>query len=382
MTAEAVNVTYGCAVVSAGYVPCSGTVSGAERLLSCLWLPGVFQDLDYGGVPVWINRLLGEPSVFSLRGRVDRACQQPRSCPDACDCPVQWSTALYCEHRHLERVPDTLLDNTQYLFLQGNNISYVPSSSFANSSGLHWLILDDNQLTGAGLERTSLRNLTRLRYLFLSHNKLTAVPSDLPDSLRQLRLAHNLISVISPGAFGNLDNLTILLLQGNRLSVITETGFTGLVSINLLDLSGNRFSSFPSHLPPSTQQLYLSNNSLSGLGEDSLRGFTNLKYLRLSLCGLLSPSLPRQSFNLSSLVELDLSHNKLTSIPLVPSTLQYLYLEGNQIQEFNVSSFCSEVGPTSYSRMKVLRLDGNQMFYHLLPPDWVYCLRVLHHIYI
>lgn len=51
----------------------------------------------------------------------------------------------------------------------------------------------------------------------------------------------------------------------------------GLVSLNLLNLSGNLFSSVPSHLPPSIQQLYLSNNSLSGLGEESLQGFTNLR---------------------------------------------------------------------------------------------------------
>jgi len=38
------------------------------------------------------------------------------------------------------------------------------------------------------------------------------------------------------------------------------------------------------------------------------------------------------AFNLTSLVELDLSYNQLTEIPTVPTTLQYLYLEVNQIQ--------------------------------------------------
>ena len=33
--------------------------------------PGVPQELDYGGVPLWINRLLEEPSVLSLRGWLD-----------------------------------------------------------------------------------------------------------------------------------------------------------------------------------------------------------------------------------------------------------------------------------------------------------------------
>lgn len=106
----------------------------------------------------------------------------------------------------------------------------------------------------------------------------------------------------------------------------------GLFSLNLLDLSGNWFSSVPKNLPISVQQLYLSNNTLSGLDEDSFVGFLNLKYLRLSRCGLQSRSVHPQVFNFSSLVELDLSYNKLTTIPTVSTTLQYLYLEANEIR--------------------------------------------------
>ncbi len=38
------------------------------------------------------------------------------------------------------------------------------------------------------------------------------------------------------------------------------------------------------------------------------------------------------AFNLTSLIELDLSYNQLIAIPTVPTTLQYLYLEVNHIQ--------------------------------------------------
>lgn len=107
---------------------------------------------------------------------------------------------------------------------------------------------------------------------------------------------------------------------------------SGLFSLSLLDLSENLLSSIPKHLPPSVQQLYLSNNSLSSLEEDSFAGFASLKYLRLSRCTLKSDNVHPKVFNLSSLVELDLSYNKLSVIPTVPSTLQYLYLEANEIQ--------------------------------------------------
>lgn len=113
---------------------------------------------------------------------------------------------------------------------------------------------------------------------------------------------------------------------------VSSPQLEGLVSLNLLDLNGNLFSSVPRHLPRTVQQLYLSNNTLSGLDEDSFVGFHNLKYLRLSHCGLQSRGVHPQVFNFSSLVELDLSYNKLTTIPTVPTTLQYLYLEANEIQ--------------------------------------------------
>uniref|UniRef100_A0A668AF33 Zgc:113307 n=1 Tax=Myripristis murdjan TaxID=586833 RepID=A0A668AF33_9TELE len=349
-------------------------------LLLCVWRSAstsIEGDLDYGGVPLWINRLLGEPSVLSLQGRMDRAwyrANNPEGCPQQCDCPIHWPTAVYCDHRALNQPHAGIF----LCCFQGNNISSLSSSALANVTGLRWLILDHNQLQSDKLDLAALQNQTQLCYFFANHNHLSSVPSALPAGLRQLRLAHNQIHTISPGAFKNLHNLTLLLLQGNRLQTITQGDFKGLIKLNLLDLSGNLFSSVPRHLPPSVQQLYLSNNSLSALGEDSFMGFLDLKYLRLSSCGLRSPNVHPQVFNISSLVELDLSYNNLTTIPTVPTTLQYLYLEANEIQEFNTTSFCREVGPLSYSRMRILRLDGNKLSYQQLPPDWVFCLRVLH----
>ncbi|XP_062419967.1 lumican isoform X2 [Pungitius pungitius] len=338
-------------------------------------------DMDYGGVPVRINRLLGEPSVTSLQERMDAAwfrANNPQACPLQCDCPVQWPTALYCDHRGLADIPDSLPNRTQYLFLQANNISSLSSSFLTKRTALRWLILDHNQLQ----DLVPLQTQAQMYYFFANHNHLRLVPSTLPAGLKELRLAHNQISSISPEAFQNLQNLTLLLLQGNRLQTIVEGDLKGLFSLYLLDLSGNLFSAVPRHLPSSVQQLYMSNNTLLGLEEDSLGGFLNLKYLRLSRCGLESSNVHQQVFNFTSLVELDLSYNKLQTIPTVATALQYLYLEANEIQDFNVNSFCRHWGPLSYSKMKILRLEGNRLSYQQLPSNWVFCLRVLESIYI
>ncbi|XP_061881912.1 lumican isoform X3 [Entelurus aequoreus] len=319
--------------------------------------PTTLSDKDYGGIPLWINRLLGEPSVLSLEGRLDQAwyrANNPQACPRQCDCPIQWPTALYCDHRSLAAVPGFLPATTQYLFLQGNNISSLSSPHLANITGLRWLILDHNRLRSDQLDWGFLQNQTLLNYFFANRNQLSSVPSGLPDGLKQLRLAHNKISSIAPGLLG----------------------------LHLLDLGGNSFSVVPKHLPPLVQQLYLSNNSLSGVHKDSLVGLVNLRHLGLSHCGLQSPHIHPEAFNLSSLLELDLSYNELVSIPTVPTTLQHFYLEANDIRELNLTSFCREVGPPSYSRLKTLRLDGNRMSYRELPSDWVYCLRVIESIHI
>ncbi|XP_036386662.1 lumican [Megalops cyprinoides] len=342
-------------------------------------------DLDYGGVPLWINRFLGEPSVLSLRGRGDSSWYRAvnsESCPLECDCPIQWPSALYCDQRGLRILPVGLPPRTQYLFLQGNSMSGLPANAFTNTTRLRWLFLDRNQLLSGQVPAMVWSNLSHLENLFMNYNNLTEVPSGLPSGLKQLRLAYNQIGKIAPGSFKNLQNLTILLLQGNRLKTIGRADFTGLHSINLLDLSHNRLDLFPSHLPPSVQQLYLSNNSLIGLFEDSLQGFHSLGHLRLSHNQLRSPNMAPGAFNVSTMVELDLSYNQLTSIPVVPTTLLYLYLEANQIEEFNVTSLCRTVGPVDYSNMRILRLDGNKLASHELPPDWVMCLRVLHNLYI
>ncbi|MGH0158525.1 UNVERIFIED_CONTAM: hypothetical protein FKN15_045075 [Acipenser sinensis] len=334
-------------------------------VLLCLALAGAgpclgsFSNYDYGGMPVMINRLVGEPSVLSLRGRVDAnwyRVMNSESCPLECDCPIQWPSAMYCDSRGLTYAPTTLPPRTQYLFLQGNRITSLPPEGFKNSTLTRWLILDHNEMVSNQISGAVLKGLPHLQNLFINYNNLTDIPGPLPDGLKQLRLAHNKIGKMS--------------LQW------------GLQSIILLDLSHNKLIEFPKNLPPSIQQLYVSNNSLASLPQDCLMGFDRLQYLRISHNKLVNQGLPADVFNVPSIVELDLSYNQLSSIPPVHQALQYLYLEANHIQEFNVTSFCRKVSPVDFSHMRILCLDGNQLSYHQLPLDWGLCLRVLRDIYI
>lgn len=88
----------------------------------------------------------------------------------------------------------------------------------------------------------------------------------------------------------------------------------------------------PDVLPASLHQLYLEYNSIDSLPEGFLGGFSHLQYIRMSHNQLSDKGIPSNTFNVSGLVELDLSYNKLERIPSVSSTLQHLYLQANQIK--------------------------------------------------
>lgn len=76
----------------------------------------------------------------------------------------------------------------------------------------------------------------------------------------------------------------------------------------------------------------MESNSIDSLPEDFLSQFTQLQYVRMAHNQLTDKGIPPHTFNVTGLVELDLSFNKLERIPLVSTTLQHLYLQANQIK--------------------------------------------------
>ncbi|KAI6072789.1 Fibromodulin [Aix galericulata] len=46
-----------------------------------------------------------------------------------------------------------------------------------------------------------------------------------------------------------------------------------------------------------------------------------------------------------------------------------------QTHQFSISSFCTVVDVMNYSRLQVLRLDGNEIKRNAVPPDAPLCLR-------
>uniref|UniRef100_A0A7N8WR48 Fibromodulin n=1 Tax=Mastacembelus armatus TaxID=205130 RepID=A0A7N8WR48_9TELE len=270
-------------------------------------------------------------------------------CPDECDCPPTFPIAMYCDGRGLTVMP-TVPSHVKYLYLQNNGITAVPDSALNNATSLVWLMMHNNQLTSEAIGKKVRFGAVMLRSVAVRWCQVT--PVDLE----------------------GMDNLTILYLHDNAVTDMSSS-LQSLKSLTLLDISSNKLTKVPKELPEQLHQLYLDSNSIDSLPEDFLGHLTQLQYIRMAHNQLTDKGIPPNTFNVTGLVELDLSFNKLERIPLVSTTLQHLYLQANQIKEFTLGSFCSVVDVTSFSKLQTLRMDGNEISREDIPSEASLCLR-------
>ncbi|CAL8367750.1 unnamed protein product [Lota lota] len=297
-----------------------------------------------------------------------------QDCPLECDCPAKFPAAMYCHGRNLHHVP-YVPSHIKYVYLQRNEITGIQDGVFDNATNLVWLVLFQNRLNSDKIGKNVFGKLRHLERLYLDHNELSHVPSNLPKSITELRLGHNQISKIHAKTFEGMTELASLQLHAN---VIEDVGgaFKGLKSLAILDMRKNNLRKMPEILPGRLHQLYLGSNKIESIPADFLTMHPKLQFLRLSSNMLTDKGIPSNVFNVSTLVELDLSHNKLERIPMLSRNLEYLYLQANRVKEFSLSSFCSVVDMTNYSKLRVLRLDANKISARDIPTEAIYCLRL------
>lgn len=332
-------------------------------------------------VTVWVHLALStrqDPfywlSVYGGRGYSYGSLQAGGDCPLECDCHPTFPVAMYCDGRNLQQVP-YIPSRIKYLYLQHNDISGIPDGAFDNATDLVWIMMHENSLSSDQVGKKAFAKLQSLDRLYLYSNQLSRIPSNLPKSLRDLRLSHNFISKVPPDSFEGMSNLSVLLLNDNSIKEVGGA-LKGLESLTLLDVSHNKLKKVPESLPEMLHQLYLESNSIDVLPAGFLEKFVKLQYVRIGHNQLTDRGIPPNTFNNSGLVELDLSYNKLERIPPVNTNLEHLYLQANRITEFTLGSLCTVVDVVNYSHLRVLRLDGNQISKEDVPDDAALCLRL------
>ncbi|KAM9772052.1 keratocan [Syngnathus typhle] len=312
---------------------------------------------------------------------------QIQACPQECRCPSNFPRAVYCDNKGLTRIPP-IPPFTWYLYLQNNQIQEVTADALRNATQLRWVNLSRNKITSEGVEKDTLDAMTHLEHLYMDDNLLSWVPFPLPASLEHLSLSRNRISKIPDGVFFGLDKLTLLDLQGNKLmdDAVTEVSLKGLNNLVQINLAKNQLSSMPLGLPPTTTQLFLDGNNIDKIPTGYFKGLPKVAFLRLNHNKLGSSGVPNNVFNISSILDLQLSHNLLTEVPLIPPGLEQLYLDHNNIKTVSGSNVCpmdiDTVGANdSVPRLRFLRLDGNNIE-PPIPRDVILCFRLLRSIVI
>ncbi|XP_003973705.1 prolargin [Takifugu rubripes] len=315
--------------------------------------------------------ILGPPSAFP-------------DCPRECTCYPSYPNALNCENRNIRVIP-TIPFRTHYLYLQNNYITEVTEGAFVNATEVRWINLANNRIHQ--INKQVFEKIPALLYLYAQENRLKEIPSGLPASLEQLRLSKNRISKIPAGAFSKMGNLTLLDLYYNQLADadLGANTFKDLKSLVQLNLARNILRKMPPALPSGLIQLFLDRNSIDGIPKDYFKDMYHLSFVRLNRNQLSDKGLPKGVFNISTLLDLQLSHNQINSIPMISSHLEHLHLNHNQIESINGTQICpvtleDELADESLvPRLRYLRLDGN----HLSPPipmSVIMCFRHLRSI--
>lgn len=268
------------------------------------------------------------------------------NCNQDCECPLYFPSAMYCNSRKLKAVP-FVPSGIKYLYLQNNQIDGIKAGVFDNvTDTLRWLILDNNQITNGKIEKGTIDKLTALEKLFFSFNNLTEPVIPPSKSLDELKLMHNKLSKFPGGLLSDKENLTTINLQFNQLTSDAIAGaFKGPKKLLSLDVSHNKLKKLPAGVPSTLEILYADYNDIDGVAAGYLGKLPGLQYFRLSHNKLVDSGIPAGAFNATSLVELDLSFNKLQSIPEINERLEQLYLQANEInsewQKNRLQFFCN-----------------------------------------
>ncbi|CAB1422088.1 unnamed protein product [Pleuronectes platessa] len=167
-----------------------------------------------------------------------------------------------------------------------------------------------------------------------------------------------------------IPNLEWINLKKNKLTSagIDARAFKGLKMLSRLYLDGNLLEAVPSALPPSLQELKISENKLRRIDENSFRDMSNLVILELEGNLLSEGNVDPLGFTpLIQLSYLRLGRNHFRTIPQgLPPSLLELYLENNLIEEISETVF-NQTRNLNVVSLRHNRLDETR----IAPMAWI-----------
>ncbi|XP_053604675.1 leucine-rich repeats and immunoglobulin-like domains protein 2 [Plodia interpunctella] len=199
--------------------------------------------------------------------------------------------------------------------------------------------------------------------LDLSSSNLTRVHQSKllrSETLIELYLSNNVISIIEIKSL-QLPELKLLDLSNNNLESIDKEAFAYLIKLEALNLANNRFASFSNlgfHHLKNLNEIILDYNDLGrsllehNIFDRSSSGLTT-RVRNISIRSINLDHVPEnffaETYDVRSLV---VAGNHLKEIPELPSTLEYLDLSDNPIEEISEVDFADVPG------LRELRLNN------------------------
>lgn len=248
------------------------------------------------------------------------------------------SVKFDCSRRQLHHVPNGITSNTTDLDLSENTIKEILPLAFSTLRNLTKLDLSwANKNKELIIDENLFKNLTKLNDLRLTGNGLCRIPSNLPVSVRILKLGNNKIHSFDGSGLAGLKEVTHLYLSKNcyRWNIcgksisIEKDSFAGMAKLVFLELSFNNLTQVPKGLPQSLAVLKLDNNKIQNIHSDDFQSLWGLKVLKLEgncprcenapfpceTCPNMSLRIhPKAFYNLQNLETLNLGGNSLKDL--------------------------------------------------------------------
>ncbi|KAI3896989.1 hypothetical protein MKX03_015813 [Papaver bracteatum] len=267
------------------------------------------------------------------------------------------------------------------LELSGCGFSGSIPDSISNLNQLQWLDLSDNNFSGSIPD--SISNLNQLQWLDLSDNNFTGLISSIcwPKSLILINLSSNRLVGPIFSEWTGLQNLSSLSLHNNSLNGTIPLVLFTLPSLEELVLSANEFSHlgefFIGPFSPMSW-LDLSGNKLQGCIPVSIFEFSEMKYLYLSSNNF-SCSLSLEMFfhKFKNLFFLDLSYNSFSiSSTAVDNSTLFPQVESLLLGSCNLTKF--PIFLQNQSTLGELDLSNNHI--HGKIPHWIWKIESLYNL--
>lgn len=190
------------------------------------------------------------------------------------------------------------LENLEELSLHDNSIAHLPKDLFSKTLKLKKLYVSNNKLRS--LSHGIFLNLPLLSQISLYENHLETLGPGVfgPMPLQELWLYDNKLSTLEEDTFRNLTHLRLLVLSRNRIHHVSGRAFTGLVQVGEVSLHTNLLTTLQAGTfqgMPNLVNISLEHNLISSLPTGLLQGVTTLGQIDLRNNSL--HNLPQQSLD-------------------------------------------------------------------------------------